>query len=296
MMDYVLPFVDCEDPRWKAEYEKTIGKNIDVSRFRPFGTLRYAFRSVAVNMPFIDRIVLIVSAPSQVPEWVNCDKVRIVLHEDFMPERHRPTFSSSAIESDMWRINGLSDRFIYGNDDFFALRPMDEGAFFDGERPRLCFDESDYHVQNIFRRSCRNGMDLAADAAGVPRTDKWVLLKPQHCMKGILTRHMKEVGQICGDRIDSTVTAQRTRQNVTGYIYNYFAMYKGEYAPFGASFEYVRINNDFGPVVRSVAERRTDMICINDAGDLDAEHYSAACQALAECFEHIFPERSVYES
>ena len=33
-------------------------------------------------------------------------------------EKHRPTFNSSAIESDMWRINGLSERFLYGNDDF----------------------------------------------------------------------------------------------------------------------------------------------------------------------------------
>lgn len=295
MMDYVLPFVDCEDPIWREQYWRTLGKNMDASRFRPFGTLRYAFRAVAKNMPFIDRIVLIVSTESQVPEWVNREKVRIVTHDEFMPRKHLPTFSSSAIETDMWRIDGLSERFVYGNDDFFAMKPLKERDFFDGDLPRLAFEESDFHTQNIFRWCCRHGMDMAADAAAVPRTDKWILLKPQHCMKGILTRHMKEVGRGCGDQMDATVTRLRSRQNITGYIYNYYALYTGEYAPFGASFDYIRISNAFDEVTGLLEANKADMVCINDAGDLDADHYKAACDALAECFEQFFPERSMYE-
>lgn len=295
-MDYVLPFVDGNDPVWREQYRQINGNYpMEMSRFRPFDTLKYAFRSVAENMPFIDRIVLIVSTDSQVPAWVNREHVKIITHDQFMPKEHLPTFSSSAIESDMWRINGLSDRFVYGNDDFFALRPMEEGDFFDGDLPRLIFDESDFHSMNVFRISCRNGMDMAADAAGHERTDRWILIKPQHCMKGILTRHMKEVGRICGDKIDKTVTIRRHQWNVTGYIYHYYAYYLGEYAEFKKTYSYIQIGNDYKAATDLIDHPQADLLCINDAGALDAEHYDAACKALAASFERLFPRSCRYE-
>ena len=295
-MDYVLPFVDCNDPVWREQYRRINSTYpVSESQYRPFDTLKYAFRSVAVNMPFIDRVVLIVSTDSQVPAWVNRDKVRIITHDQFMPAEHIPTFSSSAIESDMWRIDGLTERFVYGNDDFFALRPIEEGDFFDGDLPRLNFEASDFHTMNIFRISCRNGMDMAADAAGHERTDWWTLLKPQHCMKGIHNRHMKDVGRICGDKIDKTVTIRRHQWNVTGYIYHYYAYYLGEYAEFKKTYTYIRIDNDIKAVTDLIDHPQTDLLCINDAGDLDEEHYDAACVALSASFERLFPERCQYE-
>ena len=296
MMDYVLPFVDSNDPVWRAQYRQiNISDYVDDSRYRPFTTLKYAFRSVAANMPFIDRIVLIVSTDSQVPAWVNRDKVRVITHDQFMPAEHIPTFSSSAIESDMWRIDGLTERFVYGNDDCFAMRPMKETDFFDGNLPRLNFAASDFHEMNIFRISCRNGMDMAADAAGHERTDQWTLLKPQHCMRGVLNRHMKEIGRLCGDKIDKTVTIRRHQWNVTGYIYDYYAMYLGEYAEFKKTYTYIRIDNDFTAVTDLIDNPQTDLLCINDAGDLDGEHYDAACAALSASFERLFPTRCQYE-
>ena len=39
-------------------------------------------------------------------------------------EQFLPTFSSRAIESMLWRIPDLSERFLYLNDDFMLLRPV----------------------------------------------------------------------------------------------------------------------------------------------------------------------------
>lgn len=293
-MDYVLPFVNCTDPVWRSQYRSVnLSLKFEEARFRPFGTLRYAFRSVAENMPFIDRIVLIVSTESQVPEWVNRDWVRVVLHDEFIPEKFRPTFNSSAIETFMWRIGGLSDLFVYGNDDFFALRPVTEDDFFCDGKPRLTFSESCFKVQTLFRRCCRNGMDRAADAAGVPRSDPLLLLKPQHCMKGMTVRHMNEIGRRCD--LEDTVTVLRHWYNVTGYIYQYFAYYTGEFEPFQTSFEYVRLTNMFEDALEKITNPQADLLCINDAGELDAEHYEAAAEALRGCFEERFPERCIYE-
>ena len=295
-MDYVLPYVDNRDPVWRAQYEARFGSlNMDESRFRCFDTLKYAFRGVSVNMPFIDRIVLIVSTESQVPEWVDRDKVRIVEHSEFIPAEYLPTFSSSAIESFLWRLDGLSERFIYGNDDFFALKPLTEGDFWDGELPRLTFNESDYHFRNSFRRNCRNGMDMIADALGVERTDPWILLKPQHCMKGIRVQHMKEVGRLCGDKIPATITPTRHPWNVTGYIYNYFAYYTREFRPFKASFEYKRINSAWDDTCELIEALDHSIICINDAGDLPADEYEEAVKGLCRSFDKVLPERGRFE-
>lgn len=295
-MDYVFPFVDCTDPVWKEQYRKANNcTTMDESRFRPFSTLRYVFRGIAKNMPFIDRVVLIVSTQSQVPDWIDRNKVRIITHEEFMPAEHLPTFSSSAIESDMWRINGLSERFIYGNDDFFPLKPLTEDDFFCGEKPRLTFEASDFRVKNLFRKCCRKGMDMMADAALKQRTDPTVLLKPQHCMKGIVTEHMKEVGRLCGPLIDQTVTIHRHPWNVTGYIYHYYEYYKGFYEPFYANYRYIRISDNYSEVTDLLMDPDVSILCINDAGDLSAGHYEEACAALKQRFEFLFPERCIYE-
>lgn len=296
-MDYVLPYVDGSDPVWRDQYRRTFGSNrMDDSRFRSFDTLRYALRSVSQNMPFVDRVVLIVSTESQVPEWVNRETVRIVLHDEFMPKEHIPTFSSSAIESDMWRIDGLSERFLYSNDDLFTMEPMTEDDFFDGNLPRLKFGASDNTThRNIYRRSCRNGMDMVADALGVERTDPNILLKPQHCTKGIITNHMKEVGRLCADQIEQTITPMRHQTNVTGFIYHYYAMYTGQYAPFGASLRFITIKNDLCELIDFIKHPSANILCMNDAGELDKERYHEASRMICEAFESKFKERGRYE-
>uniref|UniRef100_A0A7S3VHJ2 Stealth protein CR2 conserved region 2 domain-containing protein n=1 Tax=Dunaliella tertiolecta TaxID=3047 RepID=A0A7S3VHJ2_DUNTE len=47
-------------------------------------------------------------------------KISFVDHTDFIPAEYLPTFSAPAIEANLHRIPGLSENFIYQNDDFFA--------------------------------------------------------------------------------------------------------------------------------------------------------------------------------
>lgn len=53
-------------------------------------------------------------------------KVNVVFHREVFDEFSAvlPTFNSLAIESVIWRIDGLSDRFIYFNDDVFLSAPL----------------------------------------------------------------------------------------------------------------------------------------------------------------------------
>ncbi|MGJ8604960.1 MAG: Stealth CR1 domain-containing protein [Marivita sp.] len=66
-------------------------------------------------------------------------KIRFVDHHDIFGAFSAvlPTFNSLSIESMIWRIEGLSDRFMYFNDDVFLSAPLAPEDVFLGPNPVL---------------------------------------------------------------------------------------------------------------------------------------------------------------
>ncbi|KAK8733624.1 hypothetical protein OTU49_006396 [Cherax quadricarinatus] len=94
------------------------GKEVDVNRFEDNEELRYSLRSLEKYAPWVRRIYLVTNG--QIPYWLNLDHPRlmIITHEEIFPNvSHLPSFSSPAIESHIHRIPGLSEHFLYLNDD-----------------------------------------------------------------------------------------------------------------------------------------------------------------------------------
>lgn len=132
-IDFVLPWVDGADPAWqaqKARFAPAEGQDAREARFRDWGTLRYWFRGVERFAPWVRKIHFITWG--HVPDWLRLDhpKVNLVRHEDYIPAQYLPTFSSHPIELNIHRIQGLSDHFVYFNDDIFLTAPMREEDFF----------------------------------------------------------------------------------------------------------------------------------------------------------------------
>ncbi|XP_058481469.1 N-acetylglucosamine-1-phosphotransferase subunits alpha/beta [Solea solea] len=93
-------------------------EDVSASRFEDNEELRYSMRSVEKHAPWVRHIFIITNG--QIPSWLNLDNPRItvVSHQDiFLNHSHLPTFSSPAIETHIHRIPGLSQKFIYLNDD-----------------------------------------------------------------------------------------------------------------------------------------------------------------------------------
>ena len=67
-----------------------------------------------------------------VPGWLNLEapKLHFVKHADFIPVEYLPTFNCNPIEMNIHRIKGLSDHFIYFNDDTFLIDHVAEERFF----------------------------------------------------------------------------------------------------------------------------------------------------------------------
>lgn len=144
-IDVVYTWVNGTDPRWKAEKEywhkhwiaSLTGQplpqkpedtkhvkgsdtaNAD-NRFRDNEELRYSLRSLEKYAPWIRHIYVVTDG--QIPSWLNIEspKINIVKHSEiFTNKSHLPVFSSPAIEWNLDNIPGLSNSFLYFNDDVF---------------------------------------------------------------------------------------------------------------------------------------------------------------------------------
>lgn len=87
-------------------------------RFADHDELLYSLRSVDEHMPWVRYVWIVTNG--QTPSWLNLThpKIRMVDHKDiFKWPEHLPTFNSLAIEAHIHLIPGLSEHFIYFNDD-----------------------------------------------------------------------------------------------------------------------------------------------------------------------------------
>ncbi|HEC8328317.1 TPA: capsular biosynthesis protein [Providencia rettgeri] len=132
-IDVVLYWVDGEDSDWKEKYKFHKGKS--AGRFRDLGTLKYVFRSIEYNMPWIRYIHFITNG--QRPAWLKDNhKLKFHTHDDifYYPDA-LPIFNSSAIEANFSNIPDLSEKFILFNDDMLVLKKVDAERFFKNNLP-----------------------------------------------------------------------------------------------------------------------------------------------------------------
>lgn len=81
---------------------------------------------------------------AQVPSWLDTSnpRIKIVDHMDiFEDPTDLPVFNSNAIETQIYRIPGLSRHFLYLNDDFLLINDVTVSDFFD-------FHDNSYSVFN----------------------------------------------------------------------------------------------------------------------------------------------------
>lgn len=140
-IDFVITYLDGNDPQWQEEKKKYLPpQNADAgsNRYRNWDNLRYLFRGIEKYAPWVRKIHFITCG--HVPEWLDTSnkKLNIVKHGDYIPKEWLPTFSSRCIDMNLHRIEELSERFVYFNDDMFLLKPCDIKDFFYKGLPRDC--------------------------------------------------------------------------------------------------------------------------------------------------------------
>ena len=132
-VDIIFGWCDSSDPVFAARRAKALGREVaprtDSEKLRDAAhdELKYAIRSVERNAPWIRSIIVAVDDCQTVPDWVTegHPKVRIVRPREFIPEEYLPSFNSLVIEFYLHRIPGLSEHYLYGNDDNFLYQPIE---------------------------------------------------------------------------------------------------------------------------------------------------------------------------
>ena len=132
-IDFIITWVDGNDPKWQEEKRKYDGKSAADSRnvrYRDWDNLRFWFRGVEKYAPWVNNIFFVTWG--HLPEWLDTSnpKLRIVKHSDYIPEKYLPTFSSRTIDMNFHRIPELTEHFVYFNDDMFLISPVKPELFF----------------------------------------------------------------------------------------------------------------------------------------------------------------------
>ena len=140
-IDIVYLWVDGSDAVWRHKRARAarglsardraglaLHSNVE-GRFRDNDELRYNLRALQRFFPGHGHIYLVTDA--QTPAWlVPSAGLSVVDHRALMPAAALPTFDSGHIESYIHHIEGLSERFIYLNDDVFFGKPVVPGDWF----------------------------------------------------------------------------------------------------------------------------------------------------------------------
>ena len=137
-IDFVITWVDGNDPEWQKEKSKYSGiedGDCRIKRYRDWNLLKYWFRGVEKFAPWVNKIHFVTWG--HLPPWLNTknDRIHVVNHKDFIPGQYLPTFSCRPIELNLHRIPGLSENFVYFNDDMFLLKSVSKSDFFKNGHP-----------------------------------------------------------------------------------------------------------------------------------------------------------------
>ncbi|MFJ4657040.1 stealth conserved region 3 domain-containing protein [Nocardia sp. NPDC088792] len=307
-IDVVFSWVDAADParnalRSAAISEALLGEGDGApARVRQIDELRYALRSVYANAPWVRRIFIATDCTP--PAWLDAHpQVTIVrAAEHFSDRSSLPTFNSHAVESQLHHIPGLSEHFLYANDDMFFGRPMRPTMFFTAGGISK-FIESPVRIGTGTRAVRRSGFENAA------RNNRQLL---RNRFGQLITRHLEhapaplrrsvlfELEGVFADDFARTQASRfrsSTDISVTNSLYHYYALLSGRAVQNEtARARYIDTTTREGldQLVGLGIRRDADFFCLNDGSfpEIEEAHRSSRVRNF---LQHYFPEPAPWE-
>lgn len=307
-IDLVYVWADGNDPAFRARRNAAMGKTEDVAEVNCEGRvascdeLMFSLRSVEKYAPWIRKIFIV--SDNQVPSWLDTSnpRIEVVNQNDIIPAESKPTFNSVVIEHCLHKIPGLSECFLYSNDDMFFNRPVSPSDFFtpDG-RPimrlnrRLLRKLTLWLEQNVQGKelSTYNKTILRAGELVKEKTGRFIAHKPHHNIDAFRKSQYEETFEAFRSEIEPTLINQfRSDSDIQRVIYSYYPIATGKakllFVSQHTSFRlhthrhnhYARLR-DYNPM----------LFCLNDSQyAVDADR-----KLVREFLEKRFPEKSVFE-
>lgn len=326
-VDFVLIWVDGNDEEWrkeKAKYSNTpySDKNLE-NRYRDWELLRYWFRGVEKFAPWVNNVYFVTCG--HYPEWLNfnCDKLKFIKHEDYIPTEHLPTFSSHPIEINLNKIDELSEQFVYFNDDTFLTNNVSEKDFFMNGKPRYIAG-CDYvyakEYDDVFAHILLNNTSIIntyfdKNEVILKNKGKWFNFKYgfKHLLKTILLLPFKTFSGLTYTHLPSpmlkttmdelwekeksifeTTSSHKFRniRDVNQYIFQWYDIARGNFEPAKNIGKFFLTFRQKDALINSIRTNKYKMIGFSDDLELDFEETK---EELKKAFEEILPEKSMFE-
>ncbi|MEE2031340.1 stealth family protein [Rhodococcus chondri] len=308
-IDLIFSWVDGSSKAFQAKRAKlmqtyVVGEGDDsAARYRQINELKYALRSVHMYAPWVRRIF--VATDSDRPEWLaDDDRVTFVRSEEFFTDRSvLPTHNSQAVEAQLHHIPGLSEHFIYSNDDMFFGRAVSPLVFFSPAGISK-FIEADTRIglgrnhteRSGFENSARVNRQLLRERFGVTIT-RHLEHAPAPLRKSIVSEMEREFADEFAATAGSPFRAV-DNISVTNSFYHYYALLTGRAVPqTSARVKYVDTTARSGlrELDTLLAKRKMDFFCLNDGSnpEVDLELRTAK---VTQFLERYYPIPAPWET
>lgn len=332
-IDIVVSWLDDSDPEWQSKFNKYKGitsTKIDENsanneaRFRDYDTFKYWFRAIEENARWVNKIYLVTCG--HYPKWLNKEHSKLVLvkHSDFIPEEYLPTFSSSTIALNLHRIEGLSETFVYFNDDMFLINPTKPKDFFKKDVPCDMLTLVPAQTYEEFNHFAINNMQLIHKEFSkkeILSKNFWkifnfktsilyfgttLLQLPYPQISDILHFHLstplnksvyKKLWKEHFEKFDEACRSRfRNTSDVTDWYIRMYSLCSGNFAPknmyrFGRIINIKNARGNFKRILNS----RLKEVCLNDAIDVKEEEFKDIMRQMKQALELKFPHKSSFE-
>lgn len=313
MIDIVITYVNENDKKWQDNFnywkEKEIKEGkadpnnrqaFGKERIREWNFLKYWFRAVEKNCSWVNKVFFIVQNENQLPTWLNKDyeKLRIVYHDEYIPNELLPTFNAMTIGMYIPNIKDLSNYYITCDDDYFFLRPIAIDRFFKYGKPVHLDNKMEYKIydggylqgtDNVFYKALNNTLMFETMVSGQQVKYGFYHLPVANSKdfnKSILDKYLDKMIEC------DKYSKFRNEHNLCPELYcDLLKVYNK--ATIGNPYRnccYCNLNSD---IDFSYYDNK-DIVCFNDTERLD--DFEKTQKKLIDYLDSKFPNKSKFES
>jgi hypothetical protein len=308
-VDVVYTWVDGEEEEMRAKrarYQERgtveiLDKETNASRYTSHDELKYSLRSLAMYADFVRHIYIVTD--NQKPCWLDdqAPGITVVDHRDIFPRGVLPVFNSHAIETRLHHIPGLSEHYLYFNDDVFVGRRVTAQHFFHGSglmkipvSPVKIGVGKPHAEETATNSASKNVRRLLFEEFGRMTTNNF-MHTPLPQQRGTL----EALEQLFPDEVRRTTASRfRSPQDIamTAPLLYQYALMTGRGVPGRFRFRYVNISRpDAEERLADLRRNRGfDFFCLNDV-DVPPEERAQVSVRMGEFLEDYFPFPSPFE-
>lgn len=336
-IDFVVMWVDASDEQWKrekSEYLKEEGvcSNLEATgdaRYRDWGLLKYWFRCVEKNAPWVRKIHFVTNG--QVPAWLDLANERVELntHSSFMNPDSLPSFNAASIEMQVGNIETLSEHFVFFNDDMFLIQPISPSFFFQDDGKRADFFCERHPIRfmgTVFSRILHNDIDAVNSLVENKRKlirqdigfDKW--FSPQLPLSYRISNALNYVfskrfvgfsvehipfaykksyyDALWGELGPALATAVqnkfRSPKDLNQYLLRYYSIITNDYFLSPDTRGVFCTLKEYEVACNTIlGESKSPLLCINDVDYVPYDEQKVA--KIRQAFSIMYPEKSSFE-